>query len=123
MTYLSLCSRRNITATPAKFRSSLGQPCVEGFTNVVFKRDHVNMSTGRVINEELFSLRMSPGLASKAIVGVFSFADNLELVFLHDTCVKEMHMDKAVSVFGVISLWVDTHHHVSPLGRVDAQSA
>ncbi|GFU64592.1 hypothetical protein TNCV_305311 [Trichonephila clavipes] len=43
--YLSLCLRRNRTATPAEFRSSLtassqrlyqGQPCVNGFTNVVF---------------------------------------------------------------------------------------
>ena len=66
------------------------QPCVEGFTKVVFMRGdqpfvlrsrhaiggnvcsgHANISTGRVINGGLFCLRMSPGLAFKAIVGIF----------------------------------------------------
>ncbi len=65
------------------------------------------MSTGHVINVELFSLRMSPGLASKATVGVFRFEEKLELIFIHHTSVKEMHMDQAVSVFGMVSLWVD----------------
>ncbi|GFX11901.1 transposable element Tc1 transposase [Trichonephila clavipes] len=44
---------------------------------------------------------MNPGSALKAIVGVFSFGENLELVFIHDTSVKEMHTDQAVSVFEV----------------------
>ncbi|GFY10816.1 hypothetical protein TNCV_1123381 [Trichonephila clavipes] len=70
------------------------QPCVKGFTNVIFKRGEQpfvsrsrhaiggnaysgpeNMSIGRVINERLFSLRMSPGLASKAIADVVSFKE------------------------------------------------
>ncbi|GFS71420.1 DDE_3 domain-containing protein [Trichonephila clavipes] len=57
---------------------------------------HVNMSTGCVINRGLFSCRMSPGLASKAIVDAFSFGEKPELIFFHDTSVKEMHTDQAV---------------------------
>ncbi|GFV47873.1 uncharacterized protein TNCV_3414901 [Trichonephila clavipes] len=68
----------------------------------------------------LFSLRISPGLASKAIVGVFSFGENLELVFIHDTSVKEMHTAQAVSVFGVVSLlWGRTDLYVFSRGNVN----
>ncbi|GFY16700.1 transposable element Tcb1 transposase [Trichonephila clavipes] len=42
---------------------------------------HVNMSTGRKINEELFSLWMSPRLAYR-IVGEFTFVEKLELFFI-----------------------------------------
>ncbi|GFS59881.1 hypothetical protein TNCV_3956921 [Trichonephila clavipes] len=41
---------------------------------------------------------MSPGLVFKAVVGVFSFGEKLEFVFTHDSSVKEMHTDQAVSV-------------------------
>ncbi|GFU68985.1 hypothetical protein TNCV_3398721 [Trichonephila clavipes] len=87
-----------------------GQACVEAFENVVFMRGdqpfgsrarhgisgnvcsgYVNMSTGRMINGGVFSLWRSPGVASKAIIGAFSFRVNLRLAFLHDTSVKEMH--------------------------------
>ncbi|GFX19548.1 transposable element Tcb1 transposase [Trichonephila clavipes] len=54
------------------------------------------MSIVRVINGKLFSLRMGPGLASKAIVGIFLFGENLELIFIHDTSMKEMHTDQAI---------------------------
>ncbi|GFV56757.1 hypothetical protein TNCV_2539591 [Trichonephila clavipes] len=67
-----------------------GQTYAKGFMNAVFMRgDHPfsfhshpatdgnvcsgqdKMYTGRMINGGLFSLRMSPGLDSKSIVGVF----------------------------------------------------
>ncbi|GFV78184.1 uncharacterized protein TNCV_1036521 [Trichonephila clavipes] len=81
------------------------------------------MSTERVINEGLFSLRMSPGLASKAMIGVFLFEEGLELIFIHDTSVKEMHMDQAVSVLGVVSLWVDPQTlHVFPRANVNVHT-
>ncbi|GFU75545.1 MFS domain-containing protein [Trichonephila clavipes] len=63
------------------------------------------MSTGRVTNGGQFSLWISPDLASKTTVCVFSFGKNLELVIIHDPSVKEMHTDQTVSVFGVVSLW------------------
>ncbi|GFX40341.1 hypothetical protein TNCV_4319741 [Trichonephila clavipes] len=74
---------------------------------------HINLSTGRVINGRLFSLWMSPGLSSKVILGIFSFGENLELIFIHDTFVKKMHMDQTVSVFEVVSLWVDAQISMS----------
>ncbi|GFT13796.1 hypothetical protein TNCV_3832371 [Trichonephila clavipes] len=101
--YLSLCAQRNRTTTPAELRSSLaassGRLVIKVnhaskvsrtwslFELFVFfshhtiggnvSNGHVNMSTGYVINGGLFSLRMSPGLASKAVVGVVSFGENL----------------------------------------------
>ncbi|GFX45161.1 hypothetical protein TNCV_3432091 [Trichonephila clavipes] len=74
---------------------------------------HVNKSTGRLISGELFPLRISPGLASNAIVGVFSFRENLGIFFISDTSMEEMHTYQAVSVFGMVSLWVNAHITVS----------
>ncbi|GFU42509.1 hypothetical protein TNCV_4556311 [Trichonephila clavipes] len=140
--HLLQCAGRKRTATQAELGSFLaansgrllkGQPCVEGFTNMVFMRDdqpfasgsrqaidgnvcswHVNLSTGRrVLNGGLFSSRMSPSLALKAIVGLFSFGDNLELVSMQDTSMKEVHTDHAVSVYGVVSLGGDAHTSMS----------
>ncbi|GFX46617.1 hypothetical protein TNCV_4550561 [Trichonephila clavipes] len=109
-----------------------GQHCVEGFTNMLFIRGHqpfgshsrhaictnvcsgyVNMFTECVINGALFSLWMNSGLASKVIVSIFSFEENLELVFMCDTFVKEIHTNQAVSVFGVVSIWVDAQTSMS----------
>ncbi|GFW72698.1 hypothetical protein TNCV_3799251 [Trichonephila clavipes] len=103
-----------------------GQLCFEGFTKVVFMRGeqpftfrkshtkggnvcngHVNMFNGRVINRGLFSVQMSSSLTSKGIVGIFSLGKVLKLAFMHDTYEKEMHTDQTVSVFGMVSLWVD----------------
>ncbi|GFY20030.1 hypothetical protein TNCV_2147231 [Trichonephila clavipes] len=71
------------------------------------------MSTGHVINRRLFSLRMSPGLASKSSVGIFLFGEKPELIFIHDTSVKEMHRDQAVSVFGAVSFKVNPQIYMS----------
>ncbi|GFY08311.1 hypothetical protein TNCV_1357171 [Trichonephila clavipes] len=58
-----------------------------------------------------------PGEASKAILGVFSFGESLELVFIHDTFMKEMHTDHTVSAFGwTIAL------HVFSRGNVNAHT-
>ncbi|GFX95517.1 hypothetical protein TNCV_4825321 [Trichonephila clavipes] len=54
---------------------------------------------------------MKPDLTS--IVGVFSFGENRKFVFIHDATVKEMHTDQAVSVFGMVSLWVESQTSMS----------
>ncbi|GFW08797.1 hypothetical protein TNCV_4299701 [Trichonephila clavipes] len=74
---------------------------------------YVNISTGCAINGGLLSSQTSPGLTSKSTVGVFSLGENLELGFIHDTFVKEMHTDQAVSVLGVVSLWLDAQISMS----------
>ncbi|GFS52833.1 hypothetical protein TNCV_3122321 [Trichonephila clavipes] len=71
-----------------------------------------NVYSGHV-NGGLYFLRMSSGLASKAILDEFSFGQNLELVYIHDTYVKEMHMDQAVSVFRVVSPWENAQTSIS----------
>ncbi|GFY07844.1 hypothetical protein TNCV_4287801 [Trichonephila clavipes] len=71
-----------------------------------FFNGHINISTGHVINEGILSLRMCSCFTSKAIVGVLSFGVNLELVFIHGSSVKKMPTDQAVSVFGVVYLWL-----------------
>ncbi|GFV66675.1 hypothetical protein TNCV_2594961 [Trichonephila clavipes] len=38
---------------------------------------------------------------------IFTWRQAGTYVFIHDSSVKEMHKDQAVSVFGVVSLWVD----------------
>ncbi|GFV31232.1 hypothetical protein TNCV_4388061 [Trichonephila clavipes] len=62
---------------------------------------HVNMSTGRVINGGLFSLRMRSSLTLK-LIGVFSFGEILELVLIYGTSLKKMHTDQAAYVFEVM---------------------
>ncbi|GFT30750.1 hypothetical protein TNCV_759381 [Trichonephila clavipes] len=79
---------------------------------------NANKSTERVINGGLFSLRMSPGLASKAILGVFSFGVNLEFIFIHDTLEKEK--SRSACVWGGISLCGFTDLHVFSHGNVNA---
>ncbi|GFW89354.1 uncharacterized protein TNCV_3966441 [Trichonephila clavipes] len=66
---------------------------------------------------------MSPGLASKALVGVFSFEENLEFFFNHITSVKEMHTVKALPVFGdSIFLGGRTDLHIFPRGNVNTHT-
>ncbi|GFY05782.1 transposable element Tcb1 transposase [Trichonephila clavipes] len=110
-----------------------GQPCVEDFTNVVFMlyvqpfvprsrhatggnvcSEHVNMSTGCAINEGLLTLRKSPGIL-KAIIGLFSFGENQELVFIHYTSVKDGSGSDCV--WGGISLG---GRHVFSRGNVNS---
>ncbi|GFV34343.1 hypothetical protein TNCV_4023581 [Trichonephila clavipes] len=80
---------------------------------------YFKMSTGRGIDGGLFSLRMSPGLASKVVVGVFSFEENMEHVFILNTTEKEIHTHPVVSVFGVVSLWMDVQTSTSsPVGML-----
>ncbi|GFX73155.1 transposable element Tcb1 transposase [Trichonephila clavipes] len=122
----------NRTATPAELVSLFqapkdwyqGKPRVEGFATIILMRGdqpfafcschaidgnvcigHVNMSTDHVISGGLFFLWVGPGLAPKAIVGIFSFGENLELICLKYTFVKEMHTDQAVPMFKVVYLW------------------
>ncbi|GFU07179.1 DDE_3 domain-containing protein [Trichonephila clavipes] len=66
---------------------------------------------------------MSPGLASKSIVGIFSFGVNLKLFCNHGTSVKEMHMDPGlVSVWDSISLGGRTDLHVFSRGNVNSHT-
>ncbi|GFU07161.1 DDE_3 domain-containing protein [Trichonephila clavipes] len=96
--------------------NSMGNRCRQCIQPVI-------ISTGRVIDGELFSLRMSPGLASKSIVGIFSFGVNLKLFCNHGTSVKEMHMDPGlVSVWDSISLGGRTDLHVFSRGNVNSHT-
>ncbi|GFW48201.1 hypothetical protein TNCV_2382851 [Trichonephila clavipes] len=132
---LSLHIRRDRTATPAELRFPLNASSGKLLSRLheyVFMRDeqpfashllyaiggsdcsgYVNMCTELVNNGGQLTLWMSPGFASKAIVGIFFFGEYLELVFIHDTSVQHMHTDQSVSVFGAISLWVDAVTFVS----------
>lgn len=108
------------------------QPCVECFTKVVCTRGghafawhlydviegkvsgkHMNMFIECLITGGLSSLRVSPSLTSKAIIGKIEFGENFEPVIIPQTSVKGIHTEKAVSVFGVVSLWVDEKNSMS----------
>ncbi|GFW56563.1 hypothetical protein TNCV_1862731 [Trichonephila clavipes] len=80
-----------------------------------FSREHVKVSTESVINGGQFFLRVSSDLALKAIGDIFLLGENLVLVFIHDTSVKEMHIDKEVSEFGEV---LDTYEcqHAGAIG-------
>ncbi|GFW18123.1 HTH_Tnp_Tc3_2 domain-containing protein [Trichonephila clavipes] len=113
--YSSLCIPRNKTATPAELIFSLAASSGSHLRHAISGSicEHVNMSTGRVIKRGLFYLRRSPALVSKAMVGLFSFKEKLKLVFIHDTSMKEMHTDQVVSVFRMVSVWVDLQTSMS----------
>ncbi|GFX00850.1 hypothetical protein TNCV_4578171 [Trichonephila clavipes] len=103
----------------------LRSTCIEGFMIVVFMRgdqpfksysidfvckEHGNMYTERLIIEGLFSFQMYPSMTLKVIPDLVSFGENLELGFVHDTAMKEVHTNQAVSVFGMLSLWANAHN-------------
>ncbi|GFX43327.1 uncharacterized protein TNCV_2390351 [Trichonephila clavipes] len=68
---------------------------------------HINISARRMIHGGLIYLRMNPDLASKEVICIFSFVKNQGIVSIHDTSVKKMLADQVVSVFGVVSFWVN----------------
>lgn len=51
------------------------------------------------------------------MVDVILYGENLEAVIMYETFMIEMQMEEAVSVFGVVSLWV-----VFPCGTVNDQT-
>ncbi|GFW14566.1 hypothetical protein TNCV_2358901 [Trichonephila clavipes] len=94
-----------------------------------------NMSTGRVINGGLLYLWMCPGGSPTSFPEHTSMPysgfrpyptqlqaechnhhtrwDGIEFFSMHDTPEKEMHIAQAVSVFGVVTLWVDSQTSMS----------
>ena len=77
--------------------------------------EHNNMFTVRATNGGLLFLQMLSGLASKAIVDVFSFGKDLELVFIHHTSVKEIHTDQECLCLGWYLLeWTHRPPYISP---------
>ncbi|GFX21344.1 transposable element Tc1 transposase [Trichonephila clavipes] len=60
----------------------------------------VGTSTCPLINGRLFSLHINPCLSSQAIVGVFSFGEKQELVFINDISVKKNACESDSVVLG-----------------------
>ncbi|GBO09830.1 hypothetical protein AVEN_142647-1 [Araneus ventricosus] len=74
---------------------------------------HAAMFTELKLEGGLYSSWICPELVCKTIVDVAWFLENLQSVIIHQISVKEIHTLEAITMYGLIPLWMIAQTYLS----------